>query len=299
MTKMPMDVEFYLDEAQKFLVENEGEYEGIWYNEDATPSFSDGEVFTGASKVVLVLPNDDYVIKVPYQGADLTSSSDCLHMTNEDCEAYKKYQEELHRVLKLRREARKEQQVITSNAEVVEEVIDASEMYPLPECPCHGCEREEIEEYKEEFYNAVPYIEDECEREDFIDKYGTNDYCAVETYLYERAVEYGVQDAFLEIKEIGMIGASRIYIQEKVDCDSSDKSSSSAEDRESYRSLAKSYRLSDVVGGLFLHDYGEEFVKKLVSFLEEYNISDLHNGNWTVVDGKPKLVDYGGYNEDC
>jgi hypothetical protein len=292
MTKMPMDVEFYLDEAQKFLIENKGEYEGIWYDEDTTPDFSDGEVFTGASKVVLVLPNDDYVIKVPYQGADLTSSSDCLHMVNEQCEAYKEYYEELQRVLKLRRE-------MIHDAENREEADKVREVCPLPECPCQGCEREEVEEYKEEFYNAVPYIEDECERQDFIDEYGTNDYCAVETYLYERAVEYGVQDAFLEIKEIGMIGASRIYIQEKVDCDSSDKSSSSAEDRESYRSLAKSYRLSDVVGGLFLHDYGEEFVKKLVSFLEEYNISDLHNGNWTVVGGKPKLVDYGGYNEDC
>ena len=44
--------------------------------------------------------------------------------------------------------------------------------------------------------------------------------------------------------------------------------------------------------------YGEDFVAKLYKFIDFYHIGDLHNGNWTIVDGKPKIVDYGGYKEN-
>ena len=50
--------------------------------------------------------------------------------------------------------------------------------------------------------------------------------------------------------------------------------------------------------GLAVGAYGEDFVAKLYKFIDFYHIGDLHNGNWTVVDGKPKIVDYGGYKEN-
>lgn len=53
-----------------------------------------------------------------------------------------------------------------------------------------------------------------------------------------------------------------------------------------------------VVGHEFSKAYTEEEYKKLVAFLEKEGINDLHCGNVGMINGKPVLIDYCGYEED-
>lgn len=45
----------------------------------------------------------------------------------------------------------------------------------------------------------------------------------------------------------------------------------------------------------FLLFYGDDMFQKFMNFIKEYQIRDLHTGNVGYVDGLPVLVDYGGF----
>jgi len=52
------------------------------------------------------------------------------------------------------------------------------------------------------------------------------------------------------------------------------------------------------IAATFLEYYGKEMYEALTQFCEDYEINDLHSGNIGSVDGRPVIIDYGGYFTD-
>ena len=129
------------------------------------------------------------------------------------------------------------------------------------------------------------------------------DYCEAETLYYERAVEEGLEFAFLKTELIGRSNNFHpIYIQKKaemleireeshkkdwVECQLASNFCTS-----NHLECFSGYWVAD-----FLNCYGEEAYKKLHDFLADCDIWDMHSGNLGYHNGKPVIVDYGGYHE--
>lgn len=127
------------------------------------------------------------------------------------------------------------------------------------------------------------------------------DYCETEAWLYNCACEHGVEHFFAGTFYLGDYCGHPIYASEY---------------RKPYESTYESYRKnpSDGVEKL-CDDYqytplhacdisamikfvGIELVGKLLSFIEEFEINDLHNGNLgTMQNGMVCIIDYSNYNE--
>lgn len=126
-------------------------------------------------------------------------------------------------------------------------------------------------------------------------------YCAAEEYYYSEACSCGVEDAFLENKFIGYIKGHPIYIQKKV-LMYEESEGTFAEKEESVKksvaALKKDYLVSfpDKWAADFIEYYGEEKMRQLVEFLEDYvSHNDFHQGNLGYIEGRPVIVDYGGF----
>lgn len=145
------------------------------------------------------------------------------------------------------------------------------------------------------------------EQEDFFEEFegvsgeDTWDYCAREEYLYKIAQEYGVEKYFLQTQRIGYVNDHPIYIQERADEIGYGKGEKtySDEERDSTREELKKRGLSghlNIYWSMeFLANYGYDEYAKLVKFIEDEYITDLHSGNIGYKDGKPVLVDYCGF----
>lgn len=129
----------------------------------------------------------------------------------------------------------------------------------------------------------------------------TWDYCAREEYLYKLAVKYGVEKYFLHTQCIGYVNDHPIYVQERADEIGYEKegSSHSKEERDSTKEELKRRGLN---GHLnigwsieFLAAYGYDEYEKLINFLENEYVCDLHSGNIGYKNGKPVLIDYCGF----
>lgn len=265
--------------ARTFLDDNDAKNEPLWYDENNEHDCCVGEVKEGASKAVVITEDCNYVVKIPFNGT--TQSGDiCIHC--EGCPKYKEWEEQC-----------------AIRGEEIQKKVDASGR-PWWECarevphiddPCVGCDSYEYEDFHEKFTGAgIGY------RHDYDVDFEEDDYCGSEAWLYAQACEWGVEQAFVEVEPLGMIGIHPIYAQKKVSF--REPKICSADSKQKFKSLYPTrYTISDTLGGLLVDAYGEEFVAKLYKFIDFYHIDDLHNGNWTIVDGKPKIVDYGGYRE--
>lgn len=131
------------------------------------------------------------------------------------------------------------------------------------------------------------------------------DYCDREAVIYYEAVEAGVEEFFAKTELAGYADCGRpLYKSERVfeymsvetidirRKEPSQKAKNSANN--SYYCalpfdwLARAYDY-----------YGEEKVKKLIAFLDEFDIRDLHDGNIGFrKNGAPVLLDYSDYRED-
>lgn len=129
------------------------------------------------------------------------------------------------------------------------------------------------------------------------------DYCKAETLYYEHAVEEGLEFAFLKTELIGYSNDFHpIYIQKKAEMLESREESHKKDWKEcqfasNFCTFNHLECFSDYWVADFLNCYGEEAYKKLHDFLADFHIWDMHSGNLGYYNGKPVIVDYGGYHE--
>ena len=274
-----MEITDCLEVARIFLDDNNAVNEPLWYDENNEHDCYTGVVKEGASKAVIVVDGCDYVVKVPFNGSTYCND-ECIHC--EECARYAEYEEQFA--------IRKEE--IQKKADRLgcsfwEASIDA----PKLDDPCVGCDNYEYEEGHEKFTGAgIGY------RYDYDVDFEEDDYCGSEAWLYAQACEWGVEQAFVKVEPLGEIGIHPIYAQKKVSF--KEPKICSVDSKQKFKSMyPKRYTISETLGGLLVEAYGEDFVDELYRFIDFYHIDDLHNGNWTIVNGKPKIVDYGGYRE--
>lgn len=133
------------------------------------------------------------------------------------------------------------------------------------------------------------------------------DYCSIEADNYERAVEEDVDEFFAAIYEIYEVclpeeyGCNRntvFYIQERAEPDE-EKTSSTCHD---FMCSCCSCKDCDYCCDGDDYDRLESLFGKtgrldeLFAFINEYDINDLHSGNFGYTfDGRIKIIDYSGY----
>lgn len=150
------------------------------------------------------------------------------------------------------------------------------------------------------------------------------DYGKVESFVYNRAIEKGVEWAFAETHWLGEDECYTYYLMERCDCDEI-AISSIVEERLCAEWVEDIYDPADDVTKEDLVSYYYDNIGEggsqpedciayaigvwneeghdgyeVEAFLEELNINDLHAGNWGYRPGTKELVmvDYGGYNHN-
>jgi hypothetical protein len=152
------------------------------------------------------------------------------------------------------------------------------------------------------YYNCD--YEDENDEEYCFSEFRCKDYCAVEEEIYNRAYDEGLEMFFAATEFIGNGKCGKpFYKSERVLClqsregydfanshNPSQKSKDKANERADYTPLpfgwlARAYEY-----------YGEALVERFIKFIDENNITDLHDGNLGFrKDGAPVLLDYSGF----
>lgn len=131
------------------------------------------------------------------------------------------------------------------------------------------------------------------------------DYCESEANCYYAAKEYyDLGDMFAKTEYLGEIENIPIYISEKITTIMSDNYVKSSEHAQKVaETLQEKYEIDccfcEGKGLLaFIDCYGEERAEELTSFLEEYGITDLHDGNIGYdLYGNAKIIDYSSWND--
>lgn len=158
-------------------------------------------------------------------------------------------------------------------------------------------------------YSEDSFFEDE--NGDWYDEYkykefegannGNNDwdYCLRELYIYHKAKAAKVERVFLKTIYEGTINDFPIYSQPKVSNFVEDRYvTCSKEEIESTREKIKKKNFN-VFSPTWLfyafNYYGEDYIFRLLSFIKEEEICDLHCGNLGWVGNKPVIVDYAGF----
>ena len=130
-----------------------------------------------------------------------------------------------------------------------------------------------------------------------------SNYCELEEYLYNFAVENDVADMFAKTKFFGYAEGNRpVYISEKCrdfywgDRKPSDASKTLVEDKRDSSTPGWS-RMNSTITALFVDDYGVEKATKLFQFLYDFDITDLHSNNVMISEktGKIVITDYSGF----
>lgn len=168
-----------------------------------------------------------------------------------------------------------------------------------------------IEDFDEETYDSLP----EPEKNYFLNDM---DDCAVEFFIYQKAIEEGVSRFFCKTEKTRI---STIFKQEKCDTVLSDfhdtqltkkKNNSSLKVKEDialyyckkdlrtiYNALGlfdlKDRVLGNIARGYLLAYYSVNDLKCLQRFLSKYDINDLHAKNIGMMNGKPVIFDFCGY----
>lgn len=145
----------------------------------------------------------------------------------------------------------------------------------------------------------------EDEDEEYFYCFEIENYCEREAYFYDEAVNAGVSEFFAKTKFAGYAECGRpLYKSERVFEYMSEKT---LDIRHKEPSQKAKNNASNSECGVLPFDwlaraydyYGEEKVKKFIAFLDEFDITDLHNGNIGFREnGAPVLLDYSDYRED-
>lgn len=130
------------------------------------------------------------------------------------------------------------------------------------------------------------------------------DYCEAEVLKYNQATDNGVNECFAKTSCIYTTACGYpIYLQEQAEIFNEDFSRTqrySEDEKNSMRERCYSGGYS-CFNSTWLNDvfnfYGEEKFYKLLSFIEDADIRDLHDGNIGYIGMRPVLVDYSSYND--
>lgn len=149
----------------------------------------------------------------------------------------------------------------------------------------------------------------------FNSKIDIKDYCAREAENYLRSQELGLDKYFAATYEVGFIGTTPIYLQERVDCNSDSIEDSLYEysDRENREWIEEQYDDEDDIKDR-IYSYADELedderirailgyddeIERLIDFTYENDIGDLHSKNWGFnQNGFAVILDFSGYNVD-
>lgn len=137
------------------------------------------------------------------------------------------------------------------------------------------------------------------------------DYCKRELYNYKKACEAGLEKYFAAIFKIGEVEGVEIYLQEKLvanndTCDDVDNIFYDyiySLDEDYYNEFeSDDERNSAIWDGIYDMTVGERleaifgFNRKLIDFVEKYDINDLHAGNYGYRGSELVIMDYSGWN---
>lgn len=126
------------------------------------------------------------------------------------------------------------------------------------------------------------------------------DYCDCEVNIYYDSFYYDLQDIFAAEKFIGLYNGVLFYAQERCDqeyCglrEVTEDSKSKACKLSEKKKLGKYSELRDYLP-VIIDQYGEEYADRLLDFIEEKDISDLHDGNIAFYHGVFKFIDYSSF----
>ena len=134
----------------------------------------------------------------------------------------------------------------------------------------------------------------------------THDYCAREAAVYEDAKKKGVDEYFAPIFYLGTFGNIPFYLQRYVDINedlnedtffsylsqSADRSGYNSDD-EFYAAIEEDLDYMDEEDRL--QAIFGDWIGKLVEFVREWSINDLHQGNFGYLFNRPILIDYSGF----
>lgn len=129
-----------------------------------------------------------------------------------------------------------------------------------------------------------------------------SDYCQTEVEVYHAAQERGVEKFFAKTEYLYThLSGERVYLQER--CSIED-----LEEIEALHPVESSKAITDKCGNrtkningrwliLAYEYYGEEKFVEFMKFLYDQNINDLHDGNLGMINGRPVILDYSGFND--
>jgi hypothetical protein len=168
-------------------------------------------------------------------------------------------------------------------------------------------------------YDEIEDWSEEEQEEGFKDVYFDTNYCGEEADLYAIMEGKELEDFFAETRFVAEINGRKFYAQEYVPVtqlnvddaiyyeDDIIKIPNSVTTKPQEETLKKSKEIQSKVNPYTLNDYwfakaveyyGEEKSEKLLTFLYDYNINDLHNSNIGYrSNGSPCIFDFSGYEE--
>lgn len=161
-----------------------------------------------------------------------------------------------------------------------------------------------------DYYESTGEYSDYCEADKYLPICSDNDYCEAEAYLTNKAIEYGVGDMFAKTYYLGNLNGVPVYISEKIEETvasgrknySYSRINSAKETQELFNFY--SYELDEAGFSsyneptlrFFVDQYGQKKTEKLIQFIMDYQIDDLHSANIGFDKcGKIKIIDYSGF----
>lgn len=182
---------------------------------------------------------------------------------------------------------------------------------------CHGVSKLCILPRNEKYVIKIPFNgslyrhyspHEECYYEDFAqannDRDRNWDYCLTEVLTFREAKKYGVDNLFCETKLVGFVDNHPIYIQEKAtpfsaetDIDVEYYSDERTDKTEEYCKKRKFHCFNLIWQSDAIDYYGEGIFNKLMRFINDYDINDLHTDNVGYIGRRPVLFDYSDFME--
>lgn len=126
------------------------------------------------------------------------------------------------------------------------------------------------------------------------------DYCEREVENYKIAEEEDLSFLFAKTELIGIVNKYPIYKQEYVEyTNADDKSYNSKEINKKTDTICEKKNFFNIeenwLRGVCLY-YGGDILEKLIDFITEHGIYDLHNSNLGYNNGAPIIFDYSDFN---
>ena len=126
------------------------------------------------------------------------------------------------------------------------------------------------------------------------------DYCEAETIYYNMACQTGIETFFAKTWKIGEVQGRPIYAQVRAEMfegvsSSKQYAKNKTQPIEDFCNENNFYCFNEYWLVDFADYFGKDSLEKLLLFIEEEGIRDLHDGNIGYVDGVPVLVDYSGF----